>query len=60
MNLDPLKAFLVLFVAVLVQVSVLSAYTPFGGTSSFSVWRLAVGNPSSRPRRRPSTMVPST
>jgi rod shape-determining protein MreD len=33
MSLDALKAFLVLFVAVLVQVSVLSAYAPFGGTA---------------------------
>jgi len=32
-TLDSLKAALVLFVAVLVQVSVLSAYTPFGGTT---------------------------
>src|SRR5262249_37807688 len=30
---DTLKAFAILFVAVLVQVSVLSAYTPFGGTA---------------------------
>jgi len=33
-SLDPVKAFLVLFVAVLVQVSVLSAYTPFGGSAN--------------------------
>jgi rod shape-determining protein MreD len=32
-NLDPLKAALVLFVAVLIQVSVLSAYTPLGGSA---------------------------
>jgi len=32
-SLDPLKAAFVLFVAVLVQVSVLSAYTPLGGTA---------------------------
>jgi rod shape-determining protein MreD len=31
--LDPLKAFAIIFVAVLVQVTVLSAYTPFGGTA---------------------------
>jgi rod shape-determining protein MreD len=31
--LDSVKAAVVLFVAVLVQVSVLSAYTPFGGTT---------------------------
>ena len=31
MSLDPLKAALLLFVAVLVQVSILSAYTPLGG-----------------------------
>jgi rod shape-determining protein MreD len=31
MTLDPLKAGLILFVAVLVQVSILSAYTPLGG-----------------------------
>jgi rod shape-determining protein MreD len=30
---DSLKAFLILFGAVLVQVSVLSAYTPFGGSA---------------------------
>jgi rod shape-determining protein MreD len=30
---DPLKAAVVLFVAVLAQVSVLSAYAPFGGTA---------------------------
>jgi rod shape-determining protein MreD len=30
-NLDPLKAALLLFVAVLVQVSILSAYSPLGG-----------------------------
>ncbi len=33
MGIDPVKAFLVLFAAVLVQVSVLSAYTLFGGTA---------------------------
>ena len=33
MSLDPLKAALLLFVAVLVQVSILTAYTPFGGTA---------------------------
>jgi len=32
-SLDPVKAALVLFVSALVQVSVLSAYTPFGGTA---------------------------
>jgi rod shape-determining protein MreD len=32
-SLDPLKAALLLFVAVLVQVSVLSAYSPFGGSA---------------------------
>jgi rod shape-determining protein MreD len=31
--LDPLKAFTILFVAVLVQVSMLSAYTPLGGSA---------------------------
>jgi rod shape-determining protein MreD len=31
-SLDPLKAALLLFVAVLVQVSILTAYTPLGGT----------------------------
>ena len=33
MSLDPLKAALLLFVAVLAQVSVLSAYSPFGGSA---------------------------
>ena len=33
MNVDPMKAGLVLFAAVLVQVSVLSAYAPFGGSA---------------------------
>ncbi len=33
MSLDPLKAALLLFVAVLVQVSILTAYAPFGGTA---------------------------
>ena len=33
MTVDPLKAALFLFVAVLVQVSMLSAYAPFGGTA---------------------------
>jgi rod shape-determining protein MreD len=33
LSLDPLKAAIVLFVAVLVQVSVLSAYAPFGGSA---------------------------
>jgi rod shape-determining protein MreD len=32
-NVDPLKAALVLFLAVLVHVSVLSAYSPFGGSA---------------------------
>lgn len=33
LTLDPLKAALVLFVTVLVQVSMLSAYAPFGGSA---------------------------
>ena len=35
MSLDIVKAFALLFVAVLVQVSVLDAYTPLGGTADF-------------------------
>jgi rod shape-determining protein MreD len=35
--LDSLKAFAILFVAVLAQVSVLSAYTPFGGSADIVI-----------------------